>query len=110
MRTKIGRDHRRVAHHLARLAIGDQPTLVQHSDAIGDGDHAVEVMFDQKHCVTVGQAPDQPGNDHAVRFRQAGERLVEQQQLRIGREGHGDIEQAPLVMGKAGAGRFGPVL
>ena len=58
---EIGRDHVGVGCDLRRLAVGDHAALVQHRDAVGDRQHAVDIVLDQQHGVGLGELADQFG-------------------------------------------------
>ncbi len=108
-RAEIGRDHFGIIRHFHRLAVGDDPALVQHRDAVGDRQHPVDVVLDQDDGVLGGQALDQIGDHDAVGFGKPGQRLVEQQQLGVDRQGNGDFQQPLGAMRKIDAG-FGRVI
>ena len=95
---------------LGGLAVGDQAALVQHGDAIGQRQHAVDVVFDQQHRVGVGQLADQRADHFAVGFGEPGQRFVQQQQLCVGGERDGDFQQPLLAMRQVGAWFRGAVL
>ena len=76
--TEIGGDDVGVAADLGRVAIGDQPALVQHGNAVGQGQDTVNVVLDEQHGVGVGQFANQRANHLTVGLGQAREGFVEQ--------------------------------
>ncbi len=74
--------------------------LVQYRDPIGEGEHAVNIMFDQQHRVAAGQFPDHGGDPFAVGVAESRQGFVEQQQFRLGRQRHCNFEQALFAMGQ----------
>ena len=106
---QVGGDDVGVAGDLGGVAVGDQAALVQHGDAVGQSEHAVDVVLDQQHGVGVGELADQCADHLAVGFGEAGERFVEQQQLGVGGQRDGDFQQAALAVAEVGAGVRGAV-
>ena len=51
---------------------------MQHGDAIGQRQHAVDIVLDQQYRVCFRELSDQGANDLPVRFGQTRERLVQQ--------------------------------
>src|SRR5215472_4464384 len=85
--------HLRVTAHLVRSTLGDDASLVQYHDPIGDGEHHVHVVLGEEH----GQLPlarDASGHLHelpALGGRHAGGGLVEEQHLGAVGEGHREL-------------------
>src|SRR4029077_6104637 len=46
---QIGGDHRRVVAHLLRLALGDEPSEVEHVDVVAHRHHQPHVVLDVEH-------------------------------------------------------------
>src|SRR5207247_3348465 len=93
---EVGRLHLAVLLDLRRRALGDHATLVQDRDAVGEGEDLVDVVLDQHDRDGPAQRADQVRHTQPRVGREAGERLVEQQQLGPCRQRDGDLEQ-PLV-------------
>ena len=90
---EIGFDHRFVPHHRFGRAAGDDMALIEDQHALGQRhDHFHDVLDDDDGDAHFVNAPDQ--RDGLAQFgrRQAGERLVEQQEPRLGRQHAGDFE------------------
>ena len=81
---------------LGRLALRDDAALVEHGDPVGERQHLVDVVIDQDDRERAVKRADQVGDPPALVGREAGERLVEQEQLRARGEGDRDLEQ-PLI-------------
>jgi hypothetical protein len=90
--------------HLGRPAVGDDTALVQHGDAVGQRQHAVDVVLDQQHGVGLAKLADQRADHLAIGLGQAGQRLVQQQQFRVGGERDGDLQQPLFAVREVGAG------
>ena len=76
--------------------------LVHHGDDVGDLEHAVDVVLDQQHGDLLRNALHQRGDARALGRREAGERLVEQQDVRRGRKREPHVEQALPAIGERG--------
>ncbi len=94
----IGLDHRMIARHVMRLAVGDQPALMQHRQPVRDFQHPVDVVFDQQHGMGLAQTVDQLAHHLTIRLGQTGQRLVQQQDLGVRRQSDGDFQQPLLAM------------
>ncbi len=95
---EIGRLDLGVLLDLGRPALGDDPTLMEHGDAVGQREYLVDVVIDEHDGDRLAQGPDQVGHPHAIVGGETGERLVEQEQVRARRQGDGDLEQALVAM------------
>ena len=71
---------------------------MQHGDAVGKREDAVDVVLDENHAMRPGQHLDERGDTGSVGLSEAGKRLVKQQELRVGRQRDTDLEQPPLTV------------
>ncbi len=90
---EIGGHHGGVGGDLGWRAVGDDAALMQHGYAVGDRQHAVDVVLDQQHRMGFRQPLDKRRDDDAVGLGQPRERFVEQQQFGIDGERDGDLQQ-----------------
>src|SRR5215831_14957533 len=94
--------HLRVSTHLARRTLGNDASLVQHHDPIGDCEHHVHIVLGEEH----GQlllARDASGQLHelpALGGRHAGGGLVEEQHLGAVGEGHRELQLLQVAIGE----------
>ena len=86
--------HLGVAARLLDRAVDQHLALVHHGDVVGDLEHAIDVVLDEQHRNLAGDGLNQGGNPLPLGHRQAGERLVEQQDARAGAERDAQVEQA----------------
>src|SRR5436190_10906659 len=98
--TQIGLLHHRGADHLGRLAVGDQPPVVQHDDAVGQAlDHVHLVLDQQNGLVALAlELLDEVEDDRHVVHRHAGRRLVEHEDVRLKRHHDGHLELALVAV------------
>ena len=100
-RTRNRPRRRRIILHFGGSAGGDHAPVVQHGDVIGDGHHHVHVVLDQDdRDAAVRQQADQRLEVLDLAMREAGRRLVEQQQPRLERERPRDLEAALVAEGQ----------
>ena len=87
-RTRAGVDflHALVVADLVRRAGHEDLALVHHGDAMRETEHTIDVVLDDQHGDVGGDVLDQVGHALALRRRQSGERLIEQQDLRLAAE------------------------
>ena len=79
-------------------ACDHHPAQVQHGDAVGDGEHVVEIVRDQHHRQTaVPQSGDQIEDLGRLGHPQGGGRLVHDDQLRVPHDRLGDGHRLPLA-------------
>ena len=88
----------RFARISRRRALGERRALVEHVDAVADLHDQRHVVVDQQHAgaVLVAHRADDRGELGHLRLREAGGRLVHQDEARLGRERARDAEP-PLV-------------
>ena len=73
---------------------------MQHGDALGERQRRVHVVLDHHDGDVARNAFEQRADRLALRLRQPGKRLVEQQDLRLLRERHRELEPAPFAIGR----------
>ena len=95
---KIGFQNLRIVGDGGRFSLRDHTALVQDGDPVGEGEHPVDIVFNQQHRMASGQFPDHGGDPFAVGVAKPGQRFVEQQQFRLGRQRHRNFEQALFAM------------
>ena len=104
---QVGLDDSLILLDVLRPALGDQTSVVENEDLLGDAHHQLDVVLDEKHgdarSVDVADALDQVGTLGGVH---TGGGLVEQQQPRFGRQGAGDLHQTLRAVGKTGGGQM----
>src|SRR5690349_965077 len=91
---EIRRDHLWMVADGRRVALGDDPAVVQHLDPVAQVHDQRDVMGDQhdRDVLLVPQPPDQRQQLLRLDGVHAGVRLIEQEDLRLGRDGTGDLE------------------
>ena len=97
---EVRRLHVGVLLDLGRPALGDHAALVEHGDPVGERQHLIDVVIDQDDREGPVEGADQVGDADALVRREAGQRLVEQQELGARRERQGDLEQALVAVGQ----------
>ncbi|HEX8025651.1 MAG TPA: hypothetical protein VF484_05575, partial [Candidatus Limnocylindrales bacterium] len=107
---EIGLYDGRIAHHRARLAVGEDGSAVEDDHAGGELVHHAEQMLDDddRRAGPVDPADDL---DRAVDLGriEAGQGLVEEEHLRLGREGTRDLQELALMEVESGGQRAGEV-
>ena len=98
MTAEIGFQHGWIVCDPRRFALRDDVPLMKYRDAVGQRQHAVDVVFDQEDRVVAGEVADQRADAFAVGIAQSGQRFVEQEQFGIGRQRYRDLEKALLAM------------
>ena len=97
--TEVGGHDLRVAHHVLRRTVRQQPPEVQHDDALGEAEHRLHHVLDPDH----GDAESIAGSAHDVDrgvqlgVVEPGHHLVEQEQPRPAGQRPGEVEEALLV-------------
>src|SRR5947209_8580719 len=95
---EIGLAHLLVGGHLLRAAAGENRTLRQDGDVVGDPEHDLHVVLDDHEVDRAGELANL--RDRAFRFGGAhpAGRLIEQQQSRLGNQRHADFEQRHVAV------------
>ena len=94
--------HLPVARDLFGIAL-DQHHAVGHGrDAIGEFEHAIDVVFDQKNAHVPRQGPNHAHDALALGRGESGERFIQQQQPGSRRESQTDLHQSLSAVGEAG--------
>src|SRR5690242_16501734 len=100
---KVGLLHGGVADDLVRRALCDALARVQHDDALGAAHHGAHDVLDHDDRDALGVEAKQDGEDVVdLGARQAGHRLVRDQELRPGRHRAGELELAHLDLREPG--------
>ena len=101
---EIGLLHDRRGDHLGGIAVGDQPSVVQHDDAVGERAHDVHLVLDQQdglRRVLLERAIRSRMHGNLVDAH-AGGRLVEHEDFRLQRHHHRDLELALVAVRERG--------
>ena len=85
---EVGGDHRRIALHLGRRALGDLDAEVEDQHAVGDVHHETHVVLDEEDGdpQLLADVEDEPGHVLGLLEVHPGDRLVEEQQLGVHRQ------------------------
>ena len=78
--------HGAAAARVVGGAVDQHPAFVHHRHAVGEREHAIDVVLDQQHRNLLRNALDELAHAFALRRGESGQRLVEQQEPRRGRE------------------------
>ena len=90
--------HLRVVLDLLRRALLEQPAVVHHRDIVGDAQRDVEVVLDDDVADMARQRLQDLDEVAALGRRQAGGRLVEQDEARRAGQRQRDLELALLAV------------
>src|SRR5574341_1801335 len=106
--TEVDLRDARADDDLAPCALDDDLAVVEHGDALGEGERHVHVVLDHQH----GDLP-WDGGEHRLQVaallpREPGERFVQEEQARRLGQGHGDLEAPLLAVGRLADGMVGP--
>ena len=93
--------HLPVRPHLVRIALDEHLAVRHRRDALGETEHAIDVVLDDEHAHVLRERADHRNDALALRRRQSRERLVEEQQLRAGGQRHADLHQALAAVREA---------
>src|SRR5215831_966659 len=94
---EIRADHVRIAHHLPRKALGDDPAAAQDDHAIGEvQDRPHDVLDEDDGGAALPDATNETERVGHLRGRQTREHFVEQHEPRLGGERAREIEKLPL--------------
>src|SRR5262249_20819745 len=98
---EIGLYHPLVARHCVGRALADEGAMVQHEDAVGEGEHHLHQMLDDQdgHALR-GDAADQVERRVDFAGIEPGIHLVEQQDARIHRDALGKLEALAIRQGQ----------
>lgn len=53
MASEVGFDHRRMAAHRLRIALGDDAAVIQYADAVAQSHHQLDVVLDEQNGFSV---------------------------------------------------------
>ena len=81
-----------------RLTAGNDAAIDQHGQAIGEREHRLHVVLDQKDGHAALELAEHLHHARGLFRPHAGHRLVEQQKPRPGRERHGDFKLPVLAV------------
>src|SRR6266581_2724782 len=91
---EVGGDHVRLAHHRARIALGDDAAVTQHDDAVGQLQHgAYDVLDEDDGRSARADLADQADRGVDLGVSEAGEHFVEKEQVRARSERAGQLEE-----------------
>src|SRR5262245_44055209 len=93
-----------VRHDFGARALDDHAAVMEHGDALGEIEGGIHVMLDQHDRDLTRDAGHELPDRDALLAREAGERLVQQQQARPLCERHGHLHAAALAVGHLGDG------
>ena len=109
MAPEVGVLHGLVVADVGGFAGREDGAFDEDSHVIGDFEHEVHVVFDQKDGVIGGEGFQKCGDAVGFFLAHAGERFVEQQNFGFAGERHGDFKLALGAVGeRAGDVRCGP--
>jgi hypothetical protein len=91
--------------HLGRLAVGDQPALVQHDDAVGERADHVHLVLDQQDGLVAAFLDGSDDGQHGRHLvdAHAGGRLVEHEDVGLERQQDRDLELALVAVRRVAA-------
>ena len=109
---EIGRDHGRIALHVARRAFGDLAAAVEHHHVVGDVHHDAHVVLDQHDgdAALLVDVQDVARHVLLLVLVHAAHRLVEQQHLGLQRQRAPQLHALPEAVGERGGRLLAQVL
>ncbi len=107
---EIGLDHRGIALHLGRCALGDLAAELDHVDVVADVEHEAHVVVDEEDRHPGVDDPSQPPTEfERLLGVEAGRGLVHAHELRLRGEGPGGRHELALALADLGREAVGEV-
>src|SRR3954469_21747206 len=97
---EIDAPHLLVRADVVGRALGEEPAVVQHQDAVRDAHDELHPVLDKDHRALLVEPEDQVHHGAGLLRAHAGGRLVEEEKPRVAGEGHRDLEAALVAVGQ----------
>src|SRR5215210_92681 len=97
---EIDAPHLLVRADVVGSALGEEPSVMQHQDAVRDAHDELHAVLDEDHCALLVEPEDQVHHGARLLRAHAGGRLVEEQKARVAGERHRDLEAALVAVGE----------